>query len=68
MSAYFSCGGEDDLSFYVEWCLFLSIYFSTPPVSPLIKHQQISHTFYPKIFVSNQGCSLSVRRSSDTIH
>lgn len=36
MSAYFSCGGEDDLSFYVEWCLFLSIYFSTPPVSPLI--------------------------------
>ena len=37
MSAYFSCGGEDDLSFYVEWCLFLSIYLiSTPPVSPLI--------------------------------
>ena len=36
MSEYFSCGGEDDLTFHVEWCLFLSIYFSTPPVSPLI--------------------------------
>lgn len=36
MSAYFSSGGEDDLTLPVEWCLFLSIYFSTPPVSPLI--------------------------------
>lgn len=65
MSAYFSCGGEDDF-----WMMFISInllFHSTSFPTDYGKHQQISHTFYPKIFVSNQGCSLSVRRSSDTI-
>lgn len=59
------------------WMMFISInllFHSTSFPTDYGKHLQISHTFYPKIFVSNQGCSLSVRRkchkfaSSDTIH